>query len=142
MSMIPARRGLSAYFRKNGGGGLSEKEVMAFDEEGYAMVLGDKGLERAARFSNFDSLDQAIEDAYLYENLIPGGGWMVRYFWDNPVSGEPERADTPVVAWAQTISGSIKPLVFDLDMAGLDEVPSNATVWHPDDSNGAPEVRS
>jgi hypothetical protein len=142
MSMIPARRGLSAFFKGRDGRPSREEEVHAFNDAGSAMILGDNGLVPARGFPDFAYVGDTMRDTYQYVSMIPGGGWMVRVFWSDDRTGESGTYDTPVVAWALTVSGSIKPLTYNHELAGLDEQSPGHAVWHPDHEDAPKEPAS
>lgn len=139
--MIKAPRGYRAvYTHTEPEKHTTTKDVVAFDEDGLALVLGDRGtLVPATSYTNFKEIREPGDSDQLWgyiEQVIPGGGWMERYTWTNE-SGTLVYADQPVVAWALTSGGSLEPIASDSE--GLtDRISANAVVWHPDATGPAP----
>lgn len=119
--MLPAPRGLRAHFGpgaqpaqgdpptegaqaddEDEDDGESFCEVLAFDEDGNALVIDEKEgkLKPANSYSNFLGLYQ-LDDERTFVGAIPSGGWQVQD-GDRPVE--------PLVGWALTVEGDAQPI--------------------------------
>lgn len=107
--MIPARGNYEAHFQVKGGSGntyTNTKCIEAFDDEGHALVVDDKGrLVRANSYSNFTHVDEANQEV---AGVLPGGGWT--FAWTNPDGSSDSE---PVVGWIVNDSGYATPLTVD-----------------------------
>lgn len=116
------------------------KDVVAFDNQGGALVLGDRDrLVAASSYTNFKEIQEPGDSDQLWgyiEHVIPGGGWMERYTWTNE-EGSKVYADQPVVAWV-VAGGVLQPIGTDSE-GSVDELASGSLVWHPD-ATGQPPV--
>jgi hypothetical protein len=139
--VIPAPRGYRASYKREAPRHHDYRDVIAFDEDGVALVVGERGsLVPATSYSGFDEiLDPGYTDniwGYV-EHVVPGGGWMERYVWETK-EGQKVYADQPVVAWVVTHGGMMVPLGTDSE-GMVDKLSSDTLVWHPD-STGTPPV--
>lgn len=142
--MIPAPRGYRAQYSHKEEGSIpahhSYKDVIAFGDEGDALVLGDRGhLVPATFWTNFHQILEPGYDDQLWgslEHLIPGGGWMERSSYENS-AGTLVYEDNPVVAWAVAAGGTMEPVCTDSE-GSVDRKISGSLVWHPDQSAPPP----
>lgn len=134
--MIPAPEGIVAYFKDGDSDRVLSQNVIAFDDDGTALVLPNKGdqLVAAGSFRNFHSLDftggETDEDTIT---AVPGGGWMAEY--KDPEDGTLEW-NGPVVAWLVDRSGFASPIVAnDCNSAGTVEAIGNKMrIYYPEPS--------
>ena len=132
--MISAPPGLIAMYRKDDAARREGRDVLAFDGEGFALVLGDAGqLVRATSISGFLSvLEPNLEERIM--SIAPGGGWRVEYASKD---GAPRRS-VPLVGWGVRPDGTVVPL--DVDECGdvlVTEVRSDFVerIYHPDEES-------
>lgn len=85
--MIKADSGHVAVFKT--AHGRHTEDILAWDDEGHALVLDKKGqLIRARSYNNFEQVEQA-KDPYV--TTVPGQGWLVEVTepdgktWSHPV---------------------------------------------------------
>lgn len=96
--MIPATRPYVATYRhigKNGNTYYTRKPVIAWDDDGRALVCDDENTGRlvpADHYTNFAEIQASEETKYVA--AIPGGGW--RLAWKNEDGSE---LIEPVLAW-------------------------------------------
>lgn len=111
--MIPADGRHQASFKydsptaKSGHYYISEP-VVAWDDDGYALIARDDKsgrLHRAANFSNFAGVAEA---GGYYVGAIPGGGWQVAW----PEDDGSEYIE-PVVAWVLKSDGTMEAVSVD-----------------------------
>ncbi|WP_435120733.1 hypothetical protein [Micromonospora tulbaghiae] len=109
--MIPANPGYAASFKKTNKNMGNLLPVIAWDDEGHALVLDeDEGqLVRASRFSNFDGVTY---DANHYIGAIHAPGWKIR--WPKN-ERQPEDIVDPLIGWAIRADGTGIPLALDVD---------------------------
>lgn len=128
--MIPAEKGyLAIYGRTDDNGRLvqinDERDVIAWDDDGEPLVLGDARLVRADWYPNFRQIRQ---DDREIVSMIPAGQFSIVY-----VSDDGHSFTTPLVGWGLTSGGSIVPL--DTDAAGFVSEPRDTTgkfrITHP-----------
>lgn len=126
--MIPAPPGgiLARYkYDHNGRSYYDEKPVIAFDDDGSALVLGDRCLVPADHCSNFAGFDAAGG----YVALIPAGGWRVEFRGkDGSTYSE------SLVGWGLKPDGTVAPFTTDCDglIQNLHEYPDRYRVYHRD----------
>jgi hypothetical protein len=124
--MIPAPAGLVAKYK----GADDTKPVLAFDDEGRAMVLGDRGLVYADGYygRELDHISDYHSDPTL-AGLIPAGGWRIEH-----TGQDGAKWSQPLVGWGLRVDGTVVPL--DTDDGGnvdsLAEVGGTWRVYHPD----------
>jgi hypothetical protein len=110
--MIPAPRGLVALYRCEDGRSTQERTVIAFDDEGYPLVIGGldgrRSLVRAASFDGYDGTEESLYAPVVA--LLPAEGWRVEWIKD----GDSEWSQ-PLVGWGLRANGSVVPLVIDAD---------------------------
>lgn len=121
--MIPAPPGLVANYK----GLVTPKPVIAFDEDGRAMVIGNGGLVHADDYNNFDGISD--EDPAPVTALIPSGGWRVEF-----TSADGTKWSQPLVGWAVRAGGLVSPLSTDRDgyVEPLMDISGTWRVYHPD----------
>ncbi|KAA1431863.1 hypothetical protein [Mycolicibacter arupensis] len=123
--MIPAQPGTYAVFIS--GKNVSRLAVVAWDDDGRPMVVGEKRLIPASAYSDFRSLEQtdAMSDPV---QLIPGGGWVASY---------KDGYAAPLVAWAVCRDGLVRALAPADDLYAESAGPGREfTVYHPDETDG------
>lgn len=131
--MIPASQPFEARYRHGEKGNFhyTTKRVVAWDNEGYPLVVGRDGcqLDRANSWSNFQDVgpvDSAVVAA------LPGAGWLAEYREDDG-----GLTTSPVVAWLVHADGSLNPM--DTEPGGLVEDPTTVgnfiRIYHPDHPN-------
>lgn len=121
--MIPAE-GYIAHFKDESTGGHTSEHVVAWDEEGYALIVSPKAgrLVRASDQLGFERLDTNLHGSHL----VPGGGWMA-------TTGKGTESRTvAVVAWRIGPEGYGEPLFLDDDDFGVTPLTDWHRVWHPD----------
>lgn len=137
-AVIPAPPGLVARFRQGESRIFSSKPVIAFDDDGYPLVLHEKYhyLIRPDSYSNFVSV---VDDPHPpVVALLPSGGWRIE--WTN--KGEAPWSE-PLVGWGLRQDGAVVAL--DTDSDGLvmerDSDFPNTTfrIYHPE-QDPAPET--
>lgn len=126
--MIAAPPSLAARFshERNGHTHYSTKPVIAFDDEGLALVLGDGRLVPADSYSNFANV---IEDDPGHVALIPAGGWRVEF-----TSEDGSKYREPLVGWSLTAGGDVEPLFADADglVNDFHRYSGEYRIYHPD----------
>lgn len=138
--MIPANHPYEATYAHEGNAGpdgkprrhYTTKPVIAWDDDGRALVVGDKGrLVPASTWRNFHDVRPCDAEVIA---AIPGGGWIAEY--TNP---DGTVHTSPIVTWIVRSDGSCAPL--DTDGAGyVDTVVSVSNlhrIYHPDTPEGA-----
>lgn len=140
--MIPATEAYTAVFRHEntktpeGRPTYSEQPVIAWDDEGNALVVDEKtGRLRAANsWANFDGVHPGQAPVVA---AIPGGGWLVEYSADD---GTP--VASPLPAWLVRRDGSFDPI--DVDRDGVSGDPTETAnflrVHHPEAEEWPPEA--
>jgi hypothetical protein len=107
--MIPAPEGIYATYhtedREAGPGGfVYDAKVVAFDNEGYALIASDsdeKGrLTRACDIDGFVAISATEPE---YTAIIPANGWRIKF----KASG----TSSAIAGWALTRRGTVIPLV-------------------------------
>jgi len=141
--MIPAHPGTYAVYGKEEDPDQShmKKPVVAFDEDGYALVVPEyekrhSHLIRADSYSDFIGLRDFGDNTY--PNVIPAIGWRVRWLTDGK-----QTSDTPLVGWALSDSCFGVPLASDEDgyVTDLTSLPNDAyELYHPDEIIGPGDV--
>lgn len=125
--MIPESRATALFKQKSGY--CSEKPVVAWDDEGYPMVVHEKYgcLVRANVYANFQTVHRA--DPPEIVGLIPADGWMVTFKDDDDGS----EWSTPLIGWGLKADGEVVPLEVDGDgLVSAVEYTGNSRVWHKD----------
>jgi hypothetical protein len=135
--VIKAPRGYRAvYSHEKPHAHTTTKDVVAFDDDGQALVLGDRGgLVPATSYTNFKDINEPgeYENRYEVEHMISGGGWMARRYWDDKESGKRVYADEPVVAWVVSPGMTLTPWTTDQE-GDCSAISGDTTIWHPDES--------
>ncbi|OEV03820.1 hypothetical protein AN219_37725 [Streptomyces nanshensis] len=128
--MIPANAPYEASYEheSNGRTHYTTKPVIAWDDDGYPLVVGRDGcqLDRANGWSNFHAVHPCQSPVVA---TLPGAGWIVEF---NDDAG-PLRL--LVVAWLVRAEGSVDPVCVDPD--GLSHDPTDmgnfVKLYHPDE---------
>jgi hypothetical protein len=134
--MMQAPPGVFALYTQEGPPRrVSRKSVIAFSDDGAALVAGRRGkLVPASQLPAFDRLTD-IGDGPGYTALIPAGGWRIEYTMDDGTS-----RSQPIVAWAITRAGQVTPLYIDGDNLVKDTTGHSGRfrVYHPDSAAPQP----
>lgn len=130
--MIPAQPGYCAIFEDSHGGELGF-EVLAWDDDGYPMVLPSlqRGTRRIMSANELPGYVRVQTDHRYsrdhYVAIAPANGWRVR--WPN---NEEEGGWTePLAAWGLTALGEVVPLEGPIE-GTLAPPGHEAEVYHPD----------
>jgi hypothetical protein len=111
---------------------LRSRPVVAFDDEGGPLVLGERGLVAADSLPGFRSLAKTVRNT-----VIPGAGWLAALPIDADTTEDATRfLHVPVVAWLIDDDGDGLPLV-----AGADGTTAvwDGPVFHPDETEARAE---
>lgn len=134
--MIPSPAGIFAHYSYDYNGKTihDSTPVIAFDDEGYPLVMGKKKLIRTELFGENVKIEiHASEGDYTH--IMPGGGWRIEF-----TQKDGAKWDTPLLAWAIR-DGLVDPLYADGD--GDVSTPYNSdkyNIYHPDEKEfSAPE---
>lgn len=131
---IPAQPGTDASFRSETTGPdgkrryfWTHKPVVAWTDDGDALIVGRTDLVRARTRDNFHSLTESHQAATV--GVIPGGGWLVE-FTDDDGSTWIE----PILAWTVEADGSVKPQAVEVDgsVYSLASLGGKWRIFHPD----------
>lgn len=118
--MIPATQPYEANFRHGEKGSFSftTKPVIAWDDEGRALVVSDQThrLVQAESYRNFHGVSEAGGPVVA---AIPGGGWSAVYRQDDG-----SQAADPVLTWLVRVDGTVTPI--DTDGQGVSEEPAQS----------------
>jgi len=132
MPIIQAPPGIVARYKNPARDGHpvrhTERPVIAFDDEGHALVLGNNGLVSASWHGNFDRLsDEPDHGDYL--SLIPAGGWRAEY-----AGKDGSRWSEPLIGWALKPGSIIVPLATDSagDVEDFESYGGEYRIYHPD----------
>lgn len=133
-AVIPAPPGLVARFKHsdtNGKPHYSQMQVIAFDDDGYPMVLHDKchDLRRANSYTNFADVGEDSHPPIVA--MIGAGGWRIEYTDVDDGSKWSE----PLVGWGLAANGFVYPLETDTDgvVMQIGTPPSQeGRIYHPD----------
>jgi hypothetical protein len=128
--LIPAPPGIVARYKHEEDGRTHHNElaVIAFDEDGGALVLGKDSLVPATSYRNFDGLSDGSEHAG-YSMLIPAGGWRVEF-----TNRDGSRWSEPLVGWALKPSSYVTPLTADDTgyVSDFEHYRGAYRIYHPD----------
>jgi hypothetical protein len=138
--MMQAPPGIFALYTREGPPRrVSRKPVIAFSDDGAALVAGKRGsLVPAAGLAAFDRLTDG-GDGPEFTALIPADGWRIEYSWDDGTTHS-----EPIVAWAITRAGRVTPLYTPLYIDGdnvvMDTIGYSGRfrVYHPDSTAPQP----
>ncbi len=132
--MIPATNIVAIYGSDTDDDPLWSRPVVAFDHDGRALVLGERGLVPAESEPGFHSLAKTVK-----HTVIPGDGWMAAVPLDDDSVEDARRfLHVPVVAWLIDDEGDGVPLVARSDgTTGAWDGP----VFHPDEVEADLEPR-
>jgi hypothetical protein len=144
--VIPATRPYAAAYRHTGKDGkahYTHKPVIAWDDEGRALVCDDKTgrLVPVDHYTNFANVEEDGEIRYVA--AIPGGGW--RLAWKN--DDGPELIE-PVLAWVIGAEGEARALTVDKECWAemvdplSDSGPRVIAPGKPDDDGAATETET
>ena len=134
--MMQAPPGIYALFTQAGPPRrVSRKSVIAFSNDGAALVAGEWGsLVQAGQLAGFDRLTDSGDGPEMTA-LIPAGGWRIEYARDDGTTHS-----EPIVAWAITRAGRVTPLSIDGDNLVMDTIDYSGRfrVYHPDSAASQP----
>lgn len=109
--MIPATTNVECQFEGDRGDGTkyryTSNPVIAWDDDGTPLVLGDGALVSAERYRNFIGLVEA--DAPVVAAL-PGGEWRAEFKDDDGTIHS-----TPLLSWNVRADGTATPIVAGSD---------------------------
>jgi hypothetical protein len=139
--VIPATHIVALYGSDTDDDPLWSCPVIAFDDDGRPLVLGERGLVPAESLDGFHSLATTVE-----HTVIPGAGWIAAVAIDDDDRfdpgvgfGDPRRYfHVPVVAWLIDDDGEGVPLVARPDGT---TATWEGPVFHPDEVEVAVEPR-
>jgi hypothetical protein len=123
--VIPATNIVAIYGSDTDDDPLWSRPVVAFDDGGRPLVLGDLGLVRADSLAGFQSLGKTVN-----HTVIPGAGWIAALPLDDEALEDATRfLQVPVVAWLIDDDGDGVALIARSDgtTAAWD-----GPVFHPD----------
>jgi hypothetical protein len=135
--LIPAPPGIVARFKIQDGDRTDhdEKPVIAFDNDGMALVLDERQgfLTRAKSFQNFAGLSHAGHSDYT--TLIPAGGWRVEY-----TDTDGSKSSEPLTGWALKSNGDVVALTTDATgyVDDLQQYGGEFRIYHPDATEAEP----
>ncbi|MFI6530170.1 hypothetical protein [Streptomyces uncialis] len=111
--MIPAQHPYEARYKQeeNGRTVHSSKPVIAWDDEGQALVV-DERSGRLVPANNGRTFTGLSEGGHPVVAAIPGGGWSARY-----KNSDGTFLVDPLVAWTVRSDGTLIPV--DTDTTGL-----------------------
>jgi hypothetical protein len=134
VAVIPATNIVALYGSDAADDQLWSRPVVAFDDAGRPLVLGERGLVQADSLAGFQSIATTVN-----HTVIPGAGWMaVLTFDDHDVDRAERVLHVPVVAWLIDDDGDGVPLVARPDgTTGAWDGP----VFHPAEVEGDAEPR-
>lgn len=116
--MIPAYQPYEANYKHQSGDYtyLSDKPVIAWDDDGNALVVDEKAgkLRAANSYANFDSVTPVAAPVIA---AIPAHGWIAEFKDDSGGTFK-----SPLVAWAVRADGTLEPVHVDSD--GLSDDPT------------------
>jgi len=127
--MIPAPPGLTARYKHDNPKHWTRRRVIAFDDDWQPLVIsGDRRLEYASRYGNYDGITDHLDDAGSYTAIMPAGGWRVEY-----TDPDGSKWSEPLVGWALK-DGSVVPLTTDSTglIDDLDHGSGEYRIYHPD----------
>jgi hypothetical protein len=105
------------------------KPVIAWDDDGHALVAGDRTLVRADSWTNFADLCEGTAKVIA---AFPGGDWKAEFRNDDG-----SVFSCPITAWVVKDDGDCTPL--HADGEGWCDNPSEAgnfvRLYHPDDES-------
>jgi hypothetical protein len=125
--VIPATNIVALYGSDTDVDQLWSRPVIAFDDDGRPLVLGERGLVPAESLDGFHSLATTVD-----HTVIPGAGWIAALSLDDDEEvDDPQRfLHVPVVAWLIDDDGDGVPVVARPDgtTAAWD-----GPIFHPDE---------
>lgn len=124
--MIPAPPGLIACYKPDQNGLMprEDRHVIAFNDEGSAMILGEHSLIRADSLSHFSHVDITESDECVA--LIPAGGWHIEF-----AGRDGSKWSQPLVGWRLATDGTVTPVITDSDGITL-TLPDKYILHHND----------
>lgn len=129
--MIPAKDGYVAAFNP-GTSDYRAHPVVAWNDEGEPLIVGDTGLVRAWNLPGFHGVVQRPESTVV--SAVPGGGWLI-----DCVDQDGDTWTDVIVAWSVHADGSMAPLGTDREGVTSDATEGLADyrIYHPDSSLAA-----
>ena len=123
--MTTTDRKILAYF-KNKEGGFHDHQVIAFDDDGVAMILDVKGLRRVDTYSNFWRVE--LDDNTPTSAIpAPAGWWLLRGGCIDDTDDGLWLNLFPIAAWMQEANGLVPIVVGDCGVGdgGAHVIPFN-----------------
>lgn len=113
--MIPTNVPYTATFRTTRpvrDGGTREvwkdRPVIAWDEDGYALVVGNHGLVRAANLDGYEGLSEGSDSRVV--GAIPADGWRIAWKLDDG-----QEPTDRILLWLVKADGMVEPVWVDPD---------------------------
>jgi hypothetical protein len=124
--MIPANGSHYVQFEKNGKGYSPSLPVIAWDDDGFPLVINRGMLRRAY---DLGSVARIQQDHVPVVGAVPGGGWLI-----DCTDDEGNSWTTPILAWTVHADGTATPLTSDSDGVTSDATEGLAShrIYHPD----------
>lgn len=133
--MIPANGEYFAAYVRQDGKQAPALEVIAWHDNGDAMVVGKTGLVPAQSLDGFERVYRSEHNSRVVA-AVPGGGWRV----DWKSEGDDGLATSPVLFWTVQADGTATPVDVDIyGETGSALAADKCYVYHPDHDD--PEVR-
>jgi hypothetical protein len=136
--VIPATNIVALYGSETDDDPLWSCPVIAFDDDGRPLVLGERGLVPAESLDGFHSLANTVG-----HTVIPGAGWIAALALDDDDGGDGfddrrRYVHVPVVAWLIDDDGDGVPVVARPDGTTCTW---DGPVFHPDEVEAEVEPR-
>lgn len=104
--MIKAPSGVYARYEAS-----QSRQVLAFDDEGYPLVLGPRGLIKATGLTGFKGIYHDEDTGLDIVQMIPAAPGCEIVFHNSPENGGD--LVEPVLAWGLLRNGDIGPLYLE-----------------------------
>lgn len=124
--MIPAKDGHVAIYNR-GTTGVHTRPIVAWNNDGEPLVVGDQGLVTAWSLAGYNSVSET--PAPVPVTAVPGGGWLI-----DCVDDDGNTWTDAIVAWVVHSDGSLVPLGTDQHGVTGDATEGLADyrLYHPD----------
>ncbi|GAX57283.1 hypothetical protein [Streptomyces olivochromogenes] len=124
--MIPANGSHYVHFEKNGSGYVPRLPVVAWDDDGFPLVVKRGMLRRASDLGSVTGIHQNHAEVV---GAVPGGGWLI-----DCTDSEGNSWTTPILAWTIHADTTAIPLTSDSDGVTSDatEGLESYRIYHPD----------
>lgn len=126
--MIPSKDGYFALYNDNGRA-VRSRPIIAWDDEGEALVAGSHGMKTAGSIEGFSGITR---HGVPIVAAVSGGGWLVDCTDEDGNSWTDK-----VVAWGIQADGTARPITTDPDGVTGDPTESVAKyrIYHPETSS-------